>query len=52
MQAALESVDGVRDVTVDYGNKIAQFRVSRPTEMAAIAAALEGSGYGCTLLDG
>lgn len=51
VQAALESVEGVEDVTVDYKSKIAQFRVTRPTQMSEIAAALEGAGYGWSKLD-
>ena len=51
VQAALESVEGVEDVTVDYESKTAQFRVTRATEMSEIAAALEGAGFGWSKLD-
>lgn len=51
VQAALESVEGVEDVKIDYASKIAQFRVTRPTEMSEIATALEGAGFGCSKLD-
>lgn len=36
---------------IDYAAKTAQFRVTRPTEMSEIAAALEGAGYGWSKLD-
>ena len=47
MQAALESVDGVEVLDVDYTNKTATVSCSKDVDPAELAAALEESGYGC-----
>ncbi|MAB79167.1 MAG: hypothetical protein CMJ89_07410 [Planctomycetes bacterium] len=46
MQAALETVDGVEDVEIDYSKKTATVTCKAGTKAKDLITALEDGGYG------
>lgn len=49
VQSALESVDGVEGVEVNYANKTATVTATAGADTAAMCKALEEAGFGGTL---
>ncbi|MFT7669258.1 MAG: copper chaperone CopZ [Planctomycetota bacterium] len=49
VQAALESVDGVENVVIDYKAKTATVTATEGTETTAMIAALKDADYGASI---
>lgn len=45
MEAALQTVPGVRSITVSFDDQLARVTVDRGTEVATLRAAIEEAGF-------